>query len=149
MTNLTEFLLARIAEDEAMARAAIQPGELCPWGDKRLPRRRPEDFSEDVMDYLGGTWGEHCAAWSPLRVLAECEAKREIIHMRQAMERRDGLWDRVILPSVSAALDLALMALAAPYADHSDYDQAWVSLRQPDPSPILTSTGNDPTPEVG
>lgn len=124
--TLTEFLLARIAEDEAAARAAIQPEELYPWGDRQLPQRSPDNFSEDIAGYLGGTWGDHCAIWSPLRVLAECEAKRRIVAEAKAAEDageaalytagEDARW---------FTYESVLGLLALPYADHPDYDENW------------------------
>lgn len=49
--TFTEFLLARIAEDEATARDA----------------------------HYDGQDAAHIVKWSPARVLAECEAKRRIV----------------------------------------------------------------------
>ena len=58
--TLTEFLLARIAEDEAEAR-------------KAGPMWRNEWSAEDVDVTL------HIERHDPARVLAECEAKRRIV----------------------------------------------------------------------
>jgi hypothetical protein len=65
--TLTEFLLTRIAEDEAVARAAEQT-----W-----------DSDRD-----GGWWvgcdpdtQAHIARHDPARVLTECEAKRAIVEL--------------------------------------------------------------------
>ena len=72
--TLAEFLLARIAEDEQVARSSLathEEGE--PWGYGHLP--------DD---------GPHIARWSPARVLAECAAKREIVERFVA-------WDAVRL----------------------------------------------------
>ena len=89
--TLTDFLLARIAEDEATARYEL--------GD--LMADRP-----DVYSALGGA--------DPARVLAECEAKRRIVDAACL-----DVWEGHPLS------DSALMALAAVYADHPDFDESW------------------------
>lgn len=102
MLTLTEFLLARIAEDEAIARGAT-PGpwrweeesiEAWPMADQSL-------LSDGVpLDEWGGSatvlrgWGydasgieatdadrAHIARFNPARVLAESEAKRRIVEL--------------------------------------------------------------------
>ena len=90
--TLTEFLLARIAEDEAMARHSLD-GEL-----ECLPSLTTK--RGDVL-YVGV---------NPARVLAECEAKREILALSEHGCGDD--YQRV------------QHALAIPYADHPDYVHA-------------------------
>jgi hypothetical protein len=106
--TLVEFLLARIAEDEAVARLAS--------GDRwnRLADGNPK-FSKVVawgLTPIGAMNAEqdadHIARWDPARILAECEAKRRIVEWHH----------RVPLPHERQNL-LALLAL--PYADHPDY----------------------------
>lgn len=59
MTTLTDFLLARIAEDEERAREFVQ-------------------YEDDVYETAG---------WlSPTRVLAECDAKRRIVELAVAAD---------------------------------------------------------------
>ena len=92
--TLAEFLLARIAEDEAIARRSV-------------------NWSEGITEWADGgdpDW-EHIARWDPARVLAECEAKREIV-VEMAY---DGLGPR----------EWILHQLALPYAGHPDYRQEW------------------------
>lgn len=85
--DLIAVLLARIAEDEAAARAALAPDEMHPYGDAALPRMTPEQVPYEVERLLGGSWGHHFARWDPARVLAECEAKRCIVEtLRRLME---------------------------------------------------------------
>ena len=109
MGDLVEFLLARVEEDEGVARrtdadggawfddlawldSALDPGGL----DPETPRR---------------AISEHVARHSPDRVLAECEAKRRIIDLyTETME-----WP----------LHLAVGALAQPYRDHPDWREEW------------------------
>lgn len=102
--TLTEFLLARIAEDEAVAREAIDCG--------------PE-WVHEAMRYGA----------NPARVLAECEAKRRIVEYRyswnlEAERMSEPPFGPIFEAKVSAA-DAVLRALALPYADHPDYDEVW------------------------
>jgi len=123
MTDLAEFLSARVAEDEEFAWEAVQR----PW------------FAEDnfVDGVSGGSIARfeikadarHVARWDPARVLAECAAKRAIVemHVRGIRETVD--------PGLVPDLDCAecdqpfpcptLRLLAQPYADHPDFDSAW------------------------
>ena len=129
--TLAEFLLARIAEDEQIAREAPpSPWDLdtdrCCVGHSGHPAK-----------YLGGgnaaemtDAAEHIAHWDPARVLAECDAKRRIVGMcaedaalamnyRTAVKATTSEWDLL-----SLARD-TLKTLALPYADHPDYREEW------------------------
>ena len=125
--TITEFLLARIAEDEAEARAT--------------PKR--ERFRVAAVDEAtANAITAHAARWEPVRVLAECEAKRRIIEafederVRRDIYNRDydsGEYDfnesdlraRRASNALCRGLEIALLALAAVYADHPDFDPAW------------------------
>lgn len=98
--TLADFLLACIAEDEAKAR------EIHP------------DAVRDPWIHPG------CAAvhYEQARVLAECEAKRRIVQMHAKPHYCSGPHiDTNGLNDPCATV----MALALPYADHPDYDEAW------------------------
>lgn len=118
VTTLTDFLLARIAEDEANASVGG-------------PSSREWDHETDEGEYVATTgatvarvnlagWGAHIARHDPARVLAECEAKRRIVESCQRLEEQslDGAWWIV-------EQDAILLALALPYADHADYREEW------------------------
>ena len=87
--TITEFLLARIAEDEVVAKRAAgstahRPGEWS-WtggGDVVGAVGRPVVYEDgpwtSVVECDGAT-GVHIARHDPARVLAECEAKRRIV----------------------------------------------------------------------
>jgi len=97
--SLTEFLLARIAEDEA-AVAGLMSGD----GD-------PEFF------------------WGPDRIRAECEAKRRIVEIAASVEETEraldiGSSEWAIGRASNNAEDI-LRALALPYADHPDWREEW------------------------
>ena len=117
--TLTEFLLARIAEDEAVALDAARDGE-------------------GAIDWAGesGPTDVHIARWDPARILAECEAKRRIVrrHSRTAADHWSGagncegcgFYGDTDLPYTSDSEECPeLMDLASIYADHPDYDPAW------------------------
>jgi hypothetical protein len=99
--TITEFLLARIAEDETEARAMLREYER--GGDASSRRWR--------------------------RVLAECEAKRRIVGFAQSADEADRYAAEVIGGVDGAAVDTdgagILRALASVYADHPDFDPAW------------------------
>jgi hypothetical protein len=116
MTDLTEFLLARIAEDEAEVAAFDKE-----WKTTTVARDVPQGLA-----YITDT--EYMSLLvDPSRVLAECEAKRRIVerHGRcgtgmgycddggHGWGGEDGL----------GCADLA--DLAAVYADHPDYRDEW------------------------
>jgi hypothetical protein len=94
--TLTEFLLARIADDEGEARDAKEQQNGPFW----------------THGAIGAT-DEMIRTWTPERVLAECEAKRWIVDYFDA--RRDFL----------GAVSDVLFAVALPYAGHPDYQQEW------------------------
>lgn len=93
--TLSEFLLARIAEEETAA-LAVDPWH---WS----------------IDQDGEVWpdvGALMRLFNPLRVLAECKAKRDIVEMLDDMPERADRW-------------YACAYLAAVYADHANYDEEW------------------------
>ena len=105
--TITEFLLARIAEDEVAAKECLLPKNLHPYGDERVPAIGPSEWGDLARNYLGGPMGEHCAQHDPTRVLRECAAKRAII------DAADHGYLSYVAP------------LAAAYSDHPDYQQKW------------------------
>jgi hypothetical protein len=118
--ELTDFLLARIAEEEEVARFAVTPDpperdEWGLWTTQREPGRSTPRGSVEA---------------TPARVLAECEAKRRIVEeYRAALLERAEAWT-VDDPRGSAGFEfeVALQCLAVPYASHPDYQQEWSAL---------------------
>ena len=117
MSTLTDFLLARIAEDEEDARAADGPRWI--HEDKVVTF---EAFGPD-SDYVDASApiyvdtranGRHIVRWSPARALAECEAKRQIVGYAAPADGPGRAW-----------YQFTLLRLALPYAGHPDYDEAW------------------------
>lgn len=149
MMTIVDFLLARIAEDEAAAREASPspwsyPGiESVAGGTLYDATRRIADiFYEHVNDHDGSIVrhllvpeadanGRHIARHDPTRVLAECEAKRRIVEsadeatgldMQVDSEFRVGPRDKSTEPYLG---DTILRALALPYAAHPEYRPEW------------------------
>jgi len=119
MSDLAEFLKARLDEDEAVARAA---GGLA-WSTLEHPiwEGRIEDSRGEVIVYDEGAptavQAAHIARHDPARVLADVAAKRKIVALARREEYLSGG-----LSGIHAAL---LLALAQPYADHADFDEEW------------------------
>lgn len=99
MSDLAEFLLARISEDEASVKRG--PGVVVGV---------PDD------------------CWGPDRVLAECEAKRAII-AGYRMALRDSESRVAPLAGTAkrhlAAYSRVMKSLARVYADHPDFRPEW------------------------
>ncbi len=129
----TQFLLARIAEDEAVARGSSAVG---PW--RYDPTKvNSVDGGEAVFAGPRGAMGitiastgpaddpqsmrdaRHIARHDPARVLAECEAKRRIVEL---IRRDNGDW---CSPDRLGLGEMVLETLALPYADHPDYRDEW------------------------
>src|SRR6476469_10824346 len=109
--TLTEFLLARIADDEGGAHDAMS-GEV--MGGHPVPTFDLE-LSQELVTGFTGFLEIH-----PGRVLAECEAKRRIVEMCTPFG-----WTEDGEPIGSSYVDAwweALQNLALPYAKHPDYD---------------------------
>ena len=130
MTTLTEFLLARIAEDEAVAqKAGGDEWEYAAYcGAMQIQTVRVDgtlgyeqhlaitrDY-EGLSDSVGEDAGPHIARHDPARVLAECEAKQRIVanHLRHSPGQ-----------SGYGASRYAAACLAMTY-DHPDYQAEWM-----------------------
>jgi hypothetical protein len=104
--TLTDFLLARIAEDEATI-----PSLDCRCGTDGVPE------VASLPD-------------CPDRIVAECEAKRRIVEHADVVSDMDGRiegeWGaRGSVPWGEDEGVMLLRMLALPYADHPDYRPAW------------------------
>ncbi len=135
MTALTlaQFLLARIGELEAMARAPWLHvlADVQAWWDTN--EDEPGFFADDQPDDVKGlaktllqietTRGTYA------RVLAECEAKRRIVELHKTVGYEDAEMNEVGTGCHTCGFGTdpceTLCALALPYADHRDYHEAW------------------------
>ncbi len=137
MSTLAEFLLARIAEDEADAKAAVDRHHHPQWvvdgmGICTVGGHDLDSVTEYVRHEEAAP---HIARHDPARVLAECESKRRIVeqyerHRDQVMAYRNPRWrdamnedDKRNWHQAEArhrvAEDVACL-LALPYAEHPD-----------------------------
>jgi hypothetical protein len=123
VSDLVEFLKARLDDDEAMAREAA---EHAPEGSARWHAA----YSRDDLDPAFWTvataplsytpvagpdlppgLAQHIARWDPARVLAEVAAKRRIPEFYEELG--------------DPSLYVVMQHLAQVYADHADYDPKW------------------------
>jgi hypothetical protein len=132
MTTLTDFLLARYAEIEAIARQVITEGdadELGRWEWVEYPYEggSPQPLGALAKGTSGydpdWTWVQLVNRHDPAYVLAECESKRRIVaiaadQIRLGREARG--WD-----NWEDMANQTLLALALPFADHPDYREEW------------------------
>lgn len=104
--TLTEFLLARIAEDEASARDLAADAMVgAPW----------KHFPKDAYDQI-----QSMALTLAHRTKVEAQAKRRIM----ALDYFGDPGDDYTLGQEVAHGDV-LRILALPYADHKDYREEW------------------------
>ena len=114
MSGLTDFLLARIAEDEAVAQTML--------------RRLYQDHNEGLFEF------EDChnspiLCIDPRRAVSECRAKRALL-ADHAVYEGDGLGRCGACADVYVAVpwdglcDVAQI-LASVYSDHLDYQPEW------------------------
>ena len=112
--TLAEFLLARIEEDEAVARGV----DAGPSWFSATNLVSDGDGSLAVLDHDADA--DHIARHDPARVLADCKAKRAIVHQAvgiSVVARMEGEEDL----GGSAILGF----LAQPYASHPDFKDEW------------------------
>jgi len=150
--NITEFLTARLDEDEA---AIEDPESWLAAGESHGVRRVDVNLSFECVAASTRSWrAEHIARHDPARVLAEVAAKRRVLaevaswlhdyvagdtwfSCAQAVEPHEpeatsgsGCSDerRAGEPcdcSLDRRREVLLCALAGPYADHPDFDESW------------------------
>jgi hypothetical protein len=102
--TLADFLMARIAEDEAAAQSAADPMDRIGDG-------------MEVWD--GKDWRQFP---DPARVLAECKAKKKIV---ERWEDPFGEWSAEQAEAARKQKEAALRHLALPFADHPEYREEW------------------------
>lgn len=134
LERFPEFLLERFAEDEAAARDLLRDleGQIAEdnYGpDERGPYTPARLLAAEMWAFYGGQTkrrnfarGQHIATLAnPARVLAECEAKRQIVELHHSR-----------LPHDTTCRDCqrtwpcqTLRLLALPYADHEAFRDEW------------------------
>lgn len=130
MSDLVEFLLARIAEDQLRVDSipdwhstdsARGPG----WGSRGSYCPLCDHYMFDGTEVVTEeAWWDHMEnVHRRTRVLAECEAKRRIIAEVREADLASDAPDNIEISSILARDLLRLLAL--PYADHPDYRDEW------------------------
>jgi hypothetical protein len=119
--TITEFLTARLDEDEAVA--------------LRADDFEVEEFTWASVDYWCASNDAHGMRWSPKRVVADVAAKRAIVEWCSERDRvyiggigwGDPADTRSYIPGDYLRPGDApiLRMLALPYADHPDYQEEW------------------------
>jgi len=137
--TLTEFLAARIAEDEETARMVHTPYRLyvdtdgcisepvrLDWPDGGAGQYQQWEPGEDRLPNHHNTWA---LMYDPARVLARCEADRRIVelHGRTGLDQVCKSCAEVYADGRMYAVEYpcdTLRLLALRYADHPDYQEA-------------------------
>ena len=151
--TLTEFLTARLDEDEDAARRCAEvfpsPWEIADRGwmariyAATIPDTREDADPGDLIvpcvieieptrhheGWLGDQV-DHIARHDPARVLADVAAKREVLATLAGQLDPDAMagdWSErgMMETAMSDWAEWFLRALARPHADHPDYDPAW------------------------
>jgi hypothetical protein len=127
--KLTEFLLARIAEDEDAALRSKSSGDGTWFEDERSGDIRSDVGHAVMYDDSGrGEDRAHILRWEPARVLRECAAKRRIVEavveLRRIAEVEDPFGNRGNWDQFDVVHDV-LRALASAHSGHADYIKAW------------------------
>lgn len=127
MDDLVQFLRARLDEDEQTARAAGGTW----WAPPDLPGQVHDSGGVNIEAKLP-SFAAHIARHDPARVLAEVDAKRQIIDWHERQCTCDPCTaDGNELPNTGRPDGgygddcPTLRLLALPYADHPDYREEW------------------------
>lgn len=131
---LSEFLLARIAEDEQGARDAAAdqgtwvtntPKYHSGYVDAGKLSIVVDRGSEDREIPAAEVKAAHIARWDPARVLAECEAKRKAVAEYGAVVESGGADPDNCDSCIQSTARAMLRALAEVYREHPDYRPEW------------------------
>ncbi|MFC8273730.1 DUF6221 family protein [Streptomyces sp. NPDC057271] len=114
MDDLAQFLRARLDEDEQTARRAGDSFRQI--GKTGVIVSTEGDRAEECATANWAGIAEHIVRHDPARVLAEVDAKRQLI---------DWVLRWPMRPHAPSSVDGILERLALPYADHADYRDEW------------------------
>ena len=143
MSDLTDFISARLDEDEAAAKAASwdRPGDAWRvWGVRTDDAWVIDDDGQEgfVIPRIGGgadTEGvaRHVARHDPARALREVAAKRAIVaeHERDQSTMSPDMGDDVLQARIVTLgrTGSVLRHLASAWSDHPDYRAEWAPIR--------------------
>jgi hypothetical protein len=122
--TITEFLTARLDEDESIARMAdsvsSQPGEAHGEPAAAAPLLPQQQ--------------RHIDRWSPARALVDIAAKRTIVETYEELGQvltkaldSGHVDEAAVTRNLFAGLQVAVLAHAMTFADHPDYREEWRS----------------------
>lgn len=119
MTNIVDFLHARLDEDEQAARDASGVVGGADWVVRNVPYEGIAFFSDHdgVVGHRNATT-MHAELHSPSRVLREVDAKRRIIELAGAISCSGAEFAEQDYQTLTRSL-------AAVYSDHPDYQADW------------------------
>ncbi|XRQ12096.1 DUF6221 family protein [Actinomadura welshii] len=126
--DLVEFLRARLARDEQIARdCSGTPWKTAPSGTVQTDPQNPgEGESGYVATAENGAYAEHIARHDPSRALAQVAAVRQIIDDYEKQAWILGQGHRTPeLEAAQAVRENVLRRLALPYASHPAYRDEW------------------------
>jgi len=149
VTDLRDFIAARLDEDEQIARNASMGfvgGDREVWAYDRQGfavrathgrwnvATRRDDPADGREIHMTDSYGEHIARQQPIRVLREVAAKRRILERHEPSQGggcagcgvylgRDDNWH----PNVDLEDCEELRDLASVYADHKDFREEWAA----------------------
>jgi len=144
MSELTDFLEARLAEDEVAARAASPGGWH--YGDvesvaggmlydesrtiAHLVYEQRDDHDGSIVRHMlsaeADANGHHIARHDPARVLADVAAKRRMLELRYSWNlHAERAPDLDLLTVQVATADAIIRGFAAAYAEHPDFREEW------------------------
>lgn len=131
MSDLVDFLKARLDEDEQTAQnaASEQTNWTCELDDGTDPFTAGTGYVDGIGlhgmhsdGYVEASAAVHIARHDPARVLAEVDAKRRVLDEHERVKDAE-------FPNFdggyAAALGDVLRLLALPYASHPDYRPEW------------------------
>lgn len=122
--DLPEFVLARVAEVEAVARDAHYDGQR--WlSEEEEVFRWPED--EPVHTAARKRDARHIVEWSPARVLAWCATTRAIVELHSGSHECSLGGDNCACGWYSLASPVCdtVRLLAQIWPDHPGFDPSW------------------------
>lgn len=134
MPDLSEFLLARIAEDEEAARAEVELVDRFFTDEFEISYQWARMTRLPRTGGAGSSFMPGCP--TPARVLAECEAKRLIVdlHDDDGHHCIEDLGEGFRTSPVAGSMTVngrtlagcqTLRLLALPYADDPNFDESW------------------------
>jgi len=126
MSDLVEFLRARLDEDQRAAQAVPHRGpfRLRPGADAIWVDSADDTLTVALVPIPAEAMAGHIARHDPARVLADIAAKRAVIGHIEAMDHGGARAHEQFRQWEVSGEDI-LCHLAAVYADHPDYDPAW------------------------